>query len=85
MSITLNGGKAAARAEIDAQFGPIDTNLQPAEKTYIDAARDRIAFCIASAPVYVTSDGQVNPGIAVETTGTATEQTGETIAPGVIS
>jgi hypothetical protein len=73
------------RSVIDAQYGPINPNLLPAESTGIDSARNQLAACIAEAGLYVVAHAQVNPGIPVSTAGSPTAQTGTTTAPGELS
>ena len=73
------------RAKIDAQYGPINSQLLSAEQSGIDQARQKLATAIAEAGLYVVANAQVNPGIPVATAGGPAAQTGATTAPGTLS
>jgi hypothetical protein len=86
MAIVNTALELACRAEIDAQYGPIPSNLQAAEIQSINDYRDKLAKAIAKSGKYVRDNGVVNstvaPGIHVTTVGSPTTQTGATDAPG---
>jgi hypothetical protein len=62
MAISFSAAKAEARAEIDAQFGPIPSQLSPVQQAQISARRDNLAFSIASQSPYVRDNAEVQPG-----------------------
>jgi hypothetical protein len=80
MPLTPAAAKAAARAAIDAAYGPIPADLLPAEKAGIEAGRDKLAESVASmsayiqanAAVVVASVSGVTPGPAASGPGTGT-------------
>lgn len=67
---------ADVRAKIDSEFGPINSSLLPAEQTLCDAARQKMARCIAEAGTYVRDNA------VVTVTGV---QAGSSSAPGSLA
>jgi hypothetical protein len=74
------------RSKLDAEFGPIPSNLLAAEKQTLEAFRQHMAVTIAQAAVHVRDNAVVNsnvtvvPGIAVQVAVPA--GTGATTSPG---
>jgi hypothetical protein len=83
MTISAGDAKTAARAAIDAAFGPIPTALLTAEKAALETARDNLAQGIASQATYVQSAAIVNSAIPVQVV--PVTGTGATTAPGSLS
>lgn len=59
MSFSNGAIIANIRATIDAQFGPINSNLRPGEISYLDTYRQKLAIIVAEAGIYTRDHATV--------------------------
>lgn len=79
MAMTPAGMSAQIKAGIIAQFGT------PADATLLQKFCDAVAGVTSGIVPYIQASAVVPSGIAVSTTGSATNQSGATTAPGAIT